>query len=274
MKEKSKEISKIEKKAKLAVSNPGHNKKKHSITLLYEYFICSLALIGTVLAVIDIFRGLTLWQKWMDKGILAALTADYLYRLFQAENKWIFVKENIFNLIAILPFNSTLRIFRITRLAKLTRLSIIGAFPKKAFRKIWKFLNTNNLKNVIFLTILAIIFGALGMMYAEGSSFEDALWWAFVTATTVGYGDLSPATGLGRIIAAVLMIFGIGLIGSITSTITSYFLKLENKNYRQETLDLIKTRIDDVTNLSDDDIDAICKVLKTLNKLDDKQKAK
>lgn len=54
---------------------------------------------------------------------------------------------------------------------------------------------------------------------------QDAVWWSFVTATTVGYGDLSPETAVGRIIASILMLVGIGLIGSLTSAITSFFLK-------------------------------------------------
>lgn len=251
------QITLLKKKAK---------KKKERNRLIYEYFICVLALVGTILAIIDIFKGLSLWQKGLDWGILIVLTTDYLVRLFQAKDKKAFIKENIFNLIAILPFNSALRIFRITKLAKITRLSIIGAFPLKAFRKANIFVNTNGLKNMFILTFIAILFGSIGIMYAEGMTFGDGMWWAFVTATTVGYGDLSPSTTLGRLIAAILMIFGIGLIGSITSTITSYFLKLDNKNYKEETLNLIKNKIDNISNLTDEEIDSICKVLKTLNK--------
>lgn len=263
---KNKDIAKIEKKARLAIENPGHKKKKFRRTLMYEYFICALALMGTLLAVIDIFKDLNIWQRWLDWIILIALTADYLIRLFEAENKLVYFKENIFYLIAILPFPTALRIFQFTRIAKLAHLSIIGAFPRKVFRKVKVFLNTNGLKNVLIFTVIAIVLGALGVMYAEGMNFGDAIWWAFVTATTVGYGDLSPKSTLGRLIAATLMIFGIGLIGSITSTITSYFLRVENKDYKEETIELIKKKIDDISNLSDEEIDAICKVLKTLNK--------
>jgi voltage-gated potassium channel len=191
---------------------------------------------------------------------------NYLVRFYLAKDKKVFFRENIFHLIAILPFHSVFRIFRIAKLTKFVRLSIIGAFPRKAFRKVNVFINTNGLKNVIIFTSLAILLGAFGIKYAEGMSLGDGIWWAFVTATTVGYGDLSPSTTLGRIIAAVLMIFGIGLIGSITSTITSYFLKANNKDYKEETLDLIKNKIDNISTLSDEEIDDICKVLKTLNK--------
>ena len=241
-------------------------KKKRRNTLIYEYCICSIALAGTILAVIDILQGLAVWQQFLEWSILIILTIDYFVRLILADNKIVFIKENIFNLIAILPFHSIFRIFRVSRLFKLLSLSIIGAFPRKFFRKINKFINTNGLKNMIIFTALAILLGSFGIMYAEDMSFGDSIWWAFVTATTVGYGDLSPATSLGRLIAAVLMIFGIGLIGSITSTITSYFLKLDNKSYKEENIELIKKKLDDISNLSDHDIDEICKVLKSLNK--------
>ncbi|MBE5966727.1 MAG: potassium channel family protein [Lachnospiraceae bacterium] len=249
-----------------SVSKKIEKKRKRRRILIYEYCICSFALMGTILAVIDILQGLAVWQQFAEWGILIILTIDYFVRLILADNKKVFLRENIFNLVAILPFHSVFRIFRVSRLFKLLSLSIIGAFPRKFFRKINKFINTNGLKNMMIFTALAILLGTCGIMYAENMTFGDALWWAFVTATTVGYGDLSPATSLGRLIAAVLMIFGIGLIGSITSTITSYFLKLDSKSYKEESIELIKKKIDNISNLSDHDIDDICKVLKTLNK--------
>lgn len=260
-------INTIPKKSKEEIIKERNRKKKKKRNILiYEYCICFVALIGTILAVIDINQGLTLWQMWLDRSVLIILTMDYIGRFILAKDKKVFFIENILNLLAIIPYSSALRIFRITRLTKLTRLSIIGAFPRKAFRKVKIFLNTNGLKNMIFFTIVAILFGSVGIMYTENMSITDSLWWAFVTATTVGYGDLSPSTNLGRLIAAVLMIFGIGLIGSITSTITSYFLKIEKKDFKEDTITLIKGRLDDISNLSDEEIDSICKVLKTLNK--------
>src|SRR5438034_185185 len=55
----------------------------------------------------------------------------------------------------------------------------------------------------------------------------DALWWAIVTTTTVGYGDVSPVTPEGRLIAVGLMIVGIGFIGIFTATVTSFFFQQE-----------------------------------------------
>jgi voltage-gated potassium channel len=73
--------------------------------------------------------------------------------------------------------------------------------------------------------------------HAKGSNihnYPDALWWAIVTVTTVGYGDRYPATSGGRAVAVVLMLVGIGLIGVLTATVASLFVKEHTDANRQE----------------------------------------
>ena len=87
------------------------------------------------------------------------------------------------------------------------------------------------------------------MTYFEGMKFQDALWWSFVTTTTVGYGDLSPATSAGRIVASFLMLVGIGLIGSLTSTITSFFLQNQSSDAcDSEKVDMVIALYDKLSN--------------------------
>ena len=72
---------------------------------------------------------------------------------------------------------------------------------------------------------------------AKGSNihnYPDALWWAIVTVTTVGYGDRYPVTNGGRDVAVVLMLVGIGLIGVLTATVASVFIKEHTDANRQE----------------------------------------
>jgi voltage-gated potassium channel len=65
-------------------------------------------------------------------------------------------------------------------------------------------------------------------------SYGDALWWAIVTVTTVGYGDRYPVTPGGRIVAVVLMLVGIGLIGVLTATVASVFVKEHTDANKEE----------------------------------------
>jgi voltage-gated potassium channel Kch len=84
---------------------------------------------------------------------------------------------------------------------------------------------------IALVAIAVVLLGALGVFLVErGSnrsigSFGDALWWAVVTATTVGYGDVSPVTLEGRLIAVVLMLTGIGVIGVFTATVAALFFE-------------------------------------------------
>ena len=77
-----------------------------------------------------------------------------------------------------------------------------------------------------------VIIGALLVMLfernASGSNihnYRDAIWWAVVTVTTVGYGDRFPVTEGGRAVAVILMFIGIGLIGTLTATVASFFVQ-------------------------------------------------
>ena len=72
---------------------------------------------------------------------------------------------------------------------------------------------------------------------AKGSnihSYPDALWWAIVTVTTVGYGDRYPVTEGGRMVAVILMLLGIGLIGVLTATVASVFVKEHTDANKEE----------------------------------------
>lgn len=84
---------------------------------------------------------------------------------------------------------------------------------------------------VVLAAMLLVLIGALAVLDAERGApeasitgFDQALWWAVTTVTTVGYGDLYPMTGLGRVVAASLMVVGISLVGLVTATVASWFL--------------------------------------------------
>ena len=101
-----------------------------------------------------------------------------------------------------------------------------------------------------------MVFGAIGMNLAEGKPLLDSLWWSFVTVTTVGRG---------RIIASILMLIGIGFIGMLTGTISTFFIekKASATTFKDTTIENIKIKLDDFNNLSGDDIDDICNVLRS-----------
>ncbi|MCD4653931.1 potassium channel family protein [bacterium] len=89
---------------------------------------------------------------------------------------------------------------------------------------------------------------------------SDALWWSFVTITTVGYGDFYPITFVGRIIAGILMTAGIGLFGTFTAYVASFFLQQEKneEKKREETilseLKVIKDKIEHLEKITEQNL--------------------
>ncbi len=104
-------------------------------------------------------------------------------------------------------------------------------------KKIFLFLHRENIDKILIFTITVLLAGSgLLMIFEENLAFNDALWWSIVTMTTVGYGDISPATQGGRIVAMAVMISGIGLIGILTATIAGVFIEnrlLENRGMKE-----------------------------------------
>jgi voltage-gated potassium channel len=106
------------------------------------------------------------------------------------------------------------------------------------FRKYMRFLRKENLGRLVIITFFILAVGTVGMALFEMGkndsldSLGDAIWWSFVTVTTVGYGDIFPQSTGGRIIGVVVMIFGIGFLGMFTATIASIFVERKMRQDR------------------------------------------
>lgn len=206
----------------------------------YNIGIALLAITSVVFVFLDLGGVISLSvqpYRGIDYAILGIFTVDYITRFILAKGKWKFFKSNLFDLLAIIPFSDLfalfrfVRLFRLMKLARLTKLMkimrllrVVG-FAGRFRDSLKRFLKTNGFQYVIISALCLIVGSSALMTYLEGGTFWDNLWWSIVTCTTVGYGDISPSTGSGRVIAIILMLFGIGLIGMLTSTLTSFFTR-------------------------------------------------
>ncbi|MCI9598554.1 MAG: potassium channel family protein [Firmicutes bacterium] len=204
--------------------------------IVYEVFFSALALVAVILAFVDMMGKIPVYYHtlyiWADRIILATFLVDYIYNLVKSKSKKQYIKEHIFDLLALIPFDSLFRAFRLFRIFRLL------VFFKRFSERATIFLHINGFIYILYFTIICIFTGAILIYFAENGktihTFGDAVWWSFVTTTTVGYGDISPVTVYGRIIAAVLMIVGIGFISMLTGTIATFFLGKVNSSTEEE----------------------------------------
>ena len=98
---------------------------------------------------------------------------------------------------------------------------------------------------IVGLVVFVVVAGAgvLTLVEPETAGFWDALWWALVTTTTVGYGDIAPVSLPGRVIAVALMICGISLIASLSASIAAYFIETDS-DWRLERIEARLERLE------------------------------
>jgi voltage-gated potassium channel len=186
----------------------------------------------------------------VNVAIWGVFVADYVLRLAFSGDRRAFVRGNLIDLVAILPADA-FRAARTLRLLRLLRLLRATAVLWRVSSTVRAVLGTNALGWVLAATGLVVVLGAGAVMVAEPDlgDFGDALWWAIVTSTTVGYGDLAPVSIVGRLVAVVLMIVGIGALGMITGSIATHFLhgKQDRTNPHLEHLKALLGSWDELT---------------------------
>ena len=151
----------------------------------------------------------------------ALFAVDFAVRLATAPRRWHWLRHNMLDFASVaLPALRPLRLVRI--------LAAFRVFQRRAE-------TTFRGRLVLYtggLSVLLVWMGALAVLQAErhapGALITDvgrALWWSLVTVTTVGYGDISPVTATGRVVATGFMLFGIALLGVVTGLFSSWIVE-------------------------------------------------
>ncbi|MBQ5426697.1 MAG: ion transporter [Pseudobutyrivibrio sp.] len=191
---------------------------------------------------------------WIDLATSVIFLIDYVARIYTADYKmgyknyrayiaYLFTPLAIFDLLSILPVlcvilpNSTgiklLRLFRVFRVLKLIRYSKTMIIISNVIRKVRK-----QLMAVLILIVVYIFVSAMLIFQVEPNIFDtffDALYWATISLTTIGYGDISPVTPIGRFITMVSALVGMAVIALPTGIITaSYMNEITKKKSKYE----------------------------------------
>lgn len=183
-------------------------------------------------------------------SIYGIFVVEYLVRLLRARDRKTFFWRNLIDVIALLPLDF-LRGARVLRLVRLLRFVRGANVLWRASSTLRGILRTNQLGYVLLVALLVVVgAGFLITRFEPGiATLADGMWWSLVTASTVGYGDMSPQTLEGRIVAGVLMVSGIGTLGMITGSIATYFIGQRGSSNAD--IRHVQRRLDDWDGLDD-----------------------
>jgi voltage-gated potassium channel len=171
----------------------------------------------------------------IDNIVCFIFLYDFAKDFYKAKSKWQFMKWGWIDLLASIPYLDFFRAGRILRLFRLLRLLRAFRSIKLLMDHVFHKKTKGAFTTALMVAVMMLIFSSIAILTVETDpqsnikNAEDALWWAFVTLTTTGYGDRYPVTTEGRLIAAVLMVVGVGLFGTFTGYVASWFVQDEGK---------------------------------------------
>lgn len=238
--------------------------KKSRLNHSFGLIITILILLSTCEIILESYQSINdrFFHEFriFEQVTIVIFTIEYLLRLWTADLKYpkkgkiasrikfILSPMGIVDLLAILPFflplifKFDLRFIRILSVTRLIRIFKLNRYTK-SLNLIWTVFSDKKMEllNTIFVTIILILISSTVMYHLENEAQPDkfpdiisTFWWSIATLTTIGYGDVFPVTGWGKLISGIIAILGIGLVALPTGILSAAFMEeVEKKNRKK-----------------------------------------
>ncbi len=165
----------------------------------------------------------------VDLAVVVVFFAEWVYGLLRADSRARYLRRTWWDLLGMVPlYVSAAGFLRFLRLLRVIRVLRAFSRVRHLIEHSRRLAEDSKILPLAIASTSITVVGATLVYFVEQASpesamrsFSEALWWAVVTVTTVGYGDVTPVTTIGRAVAVVLMVTGIGTIGLLASQVSS-----------------------------------------------------
>jgi voltage-gated potassium channel len=226
---------------------------------IFDIFIVTLIALNVVAITLDsvksIHEAIPHIFKYFEYISVAIFTVEYILRAWTTVENPVYVRPlmgrlrflvtplAIIDLLAVLPFylpftGLDLRFLRILRMMRILRVAKLGRYSQ-SIQTLNSVIATKKeqLICIVFILFLLLIISSSLLYYTENetqpenlSSIPASMWWAITTLTTVGYGDMCPQTTMGKFMASIIAVLGIGMFALPTGVIGAGFMEEISKN--------------------------------------------
>lgn len=267
------------KKLKYYLKMTGNVKKKRLVKS-YKIMLPILAIISlfTLMSLGSNFFRYSLQPKMIfiiNHFIWLIFAADFFVRIHLTEDKKHFITKHLAEFIAIVPVYPFILLAQLLGNLHMTNAAsgileiifIIKFFSYliRAFVTQRRFIRTNPLHYAAAVTMTALVVAAMLFSGFENRNYSDSIWWAFSTASTTGFGDIVPVTPEGRLVGMFLMVVGLACISMLTGVIAGMMMYSNNLARPESSVVIgIIKELSRFSELSENDVDEICAVLKVM----------
>lgn len=191
---------------------------------------------------------------WLDTIICLVFLADVAYQGLIHHDRPRYWRWGWLDLLSSIPAVTFLRWGRFVRIVRIARVLRAFRSARALIQHVFREPAKGTSVTAALAALTLVVFGSIAILNVESGhpgtnihSAGEALWWSFVTVTTVGYGDFFPVSTAGRVVAAILMATGIGLFGTLAAYLANAWLKHDSSDADDDELRAIRRQLELVT---------------------------
>lgn len=201
--------------------------------IIYDLTIGFLSVFSILIVVlqfnVELSKSQTIFLDLCDNLVYILFLLDGIVKCILSDNWKKFIMKNKIDYIALIPFQFILK----NTFEDVSNILRFITYFLRLLDNMKDFLRTTRVLQIIASAMTITLIGSVLMYFFEREvgdvkNYGDSLWLAIVTLTTIGYGDVTPKTSAGRLVATILMLTGIGFLSMLTSTFSTYLITLNN----------------------------------------------